>query len=804
MGHKGFTLVEVIVSLAIMTIVGGAISAFLIAGNNSYIRGNKDLTLQEETQLTTNQMIDLIIDVQNDIRFETLTGEQIDSAGNIVAGSDTDIKELILYNDESVIALRWQGGLGDNANEVYLLETDNTWVDDDGNEVPEGTEGAKLKPGDISATSASVTRSLLAQYVTDFDVDLSELDKRKVKLNLTFDVDGKTYTVSETIKLRNSFGKSSTEEYYWITGIEITPTPVTLTQGEVGQFTCTMTGDPGAIEQGVTWSWRRVDGKTSDSNTSFSYGDMSSKLSLSFDEPIGGNGGEGTANAAIEITATSVADPTQQASAWVSVKEPDITAIYIVPGQTTQMQGDQNVEFECIIEGIPEVVEKGVKEWTVEANGKELSADTTITAIGDKKMKATLNIGMDQSTGINVIKITAQSAAVSTSEGRAEAYVSVNKYSNIAGIYDVKLIATNLSYYELDASGTLGYMATIECLPSYADYANGYPIIKWEETTLGEQAYKLVDDPTEVDVYTGYKTPNYVTNLYCGTQSNTHAHVQATVQLDAENSMVVGIDITIPANEKAVKKDSIYIDSDNFVLYRGGAVNLTLKGISDDIKDSQITWEVSNLDEYSDLKNIATLGGGSSYKGSVNAVGFGEVSGAYMGDNGNNEYYLYPTGTGINTVINANSLKVISLSNEYRLNVVAKIDGEEVASTNVLLPRFDFTFPNGKRYMVIDAPSYHTTPEGRIPIYVYGIAPNSKIGLSDKLSITWTAEKAFDGNSWLANPSYYRVGTDRFDLSFQIGAYEQNDMIIITIIDPSIGEDSRRNLVFYVNHVGKY
>lgn len=58
-----------IVSLAIMTIVAGSIGAFIIAGNNSYLRGNRELTLQEEAQLAANQMIDLIIDVEKDINF---------------------------------------------------------------------------------------------------------------------------------------------------------------------------------------------------------------------------------------------------------------------------------------------------------------------------------------------------------------------------------------------------------------------------------------------------------------------------------------------------------------------------------------------------------------------------------------------------------------------------------------------------------------------------------------------------------------------------------------------------------------
>jgi prepilin-type N-terminal cleavage/methylation domain-containing protein len=802
MGHKGFSLVEVIVSLAIMTIVGGAVSAFLIAGNNSYIRGNRDLTLQEETQLTTNQMIDLIIDVQNDIKFNPesgyTAGPQIDNDGNVISGTSVDVRELFLYNDDTVMVLRWQGGTGDAANEVFLLEASNTWVDSDGNEVAEGTDGAKLKYGDVSVDSASVTRSLLAQYVTDFSVDLSELSKRKVKLNLTFEIEGKTYDVSETIKLRNDFNKNDTEEYYWITGIEISPNPVTIVQGDTVQFTYTMSGDKGAIDEGVTWSWRRFDGNTSDTKTTFDSG----KLSIGKDEPVGGNGGEGTANSVIEVTVTSVADPSKSATAWVSVKKPDIESIYIVPDQTTLMQGD-DFEFECVIVGTPEAVAKGVKEWKVEGNnGKTLHSETTITPIGDNKMKAKLHVSKDQLTGMNVIKITAQAAAVSTAQGRAEAYVSVNKYSSISGIYDVRLIATNLTYYELDSSGTLGYLATIECLTSYADYANGYPIIKWEETTLGSQAYTLIDDPTEMDTYTGYMTPNYVTNLYCGTQSDTHAYVKATVQLDAENSMVVGIDITIPPIERTVSVDSAYIDSDNFVLYRGGSVNLELKGIDESIPDDSITWEVTNRSAYSDLNtSIASIryANNSAYTGDVYPIGFGNTNVGWLGDNGKNEAVYNPEGTGKKTVIRANSYKLVDLSSEYRLTVVAKVDGKEVASTNVLVPRFDFTFPNGQRYMTVDAPSYHYDPG--IDISVYGIATNAEIGLSGYLDIDWELDEALKSNNtkW-SDERYHRVAADRFVLTFQIGSDEKNDMITIQIKDRDIGDDSLRNLILYVNH----
>ena len=83
MENKGFTLVEIIVCLAIMTIVAGSVGAFIVAGNNSYLRGNKELTLQEEAQLAANQMIDLIIDVEKDIKFTNTTGTAVDLYVNL-------------------------------------------------------------------------------------------------------------------------------------------------------------------------------------------------------------------------------------------------------------------------------------------------------------------------------------------------------------------------------------------------------------------------------------------------------------------------------------------------------------------------------------------------------------------------------------------------------------------------------------------------------------------------------------------------------------------------------------------------
>ena len=54
--NKGFSLIELIVSLAIVMIVGGSIVSFLLAGSNSYASVITNTDLQEEAQLVVNQI----------------------------------------------------------------------------------------------------------------------------------------------------------------------------------------------------------------------------------------------------------------------------------------------------------------------------------------------------------------------------------------------------------------------------------------------------------------------------------------------------------------------------------------------------------------------------------------------------------------------------------------------------------------------------------------------------------------------------------------------------------------------------
>ena len=114
--NKGLTLVELIVTIALMVIVGGAITSFVVVAQRNYNYGVADADLQYEAQLLSNRMQDLMIDTAKGISYE-YTGELASgdpSEGLILddslIGSDVSAiitKQLYVYDSDKYYKLEW-------------------------------------------------------------------------------------------------------------------------------------------------------------------------------------------------------------------------------------------------------------------------------------------------------------------------------------------------------------------------------------------------------------------------------------------------------------------------------------------------------------------------------------------------------------------------------------------------------------------------------------------------------------------------------------------------------------------------
>ena len=685
-GKKGFTLVEIIVSLAIMSIVAGAVGAFVIAGNNSYMRGNRELTLQEEAQLTANQLIDLIIDVERGINFQTTIGSAVDEEGHIVA-DNVPAAELILRNNDNVYMVRWQGeNAGAEyaaANRLYLYEAANV----------KDADGKITAWGDPSTAAPS----LMAEYVTAFNIDLTDLDKRKVKLEMKFSYQDKTYDISETIKLRNDLSGEESTDYAWITGLTIEPPTATVARGATQTFTYKLTGDKAAVEKGVTWKVTKADGTPCNSSI-----DSNGKLSVALDEDLG--------DGVLFVTCTAVADSSKVATAVVNVKLS--YSISISPKVANVMQG-KTAQFTCTVtkteNGVTETVTGMAVEWDVTAVGVEKDA-------GTKVENGVLTVGRKQATGTGVLQVT---CTLDEDKSKSDtAMVTVLPYSEVDGKYDAKLIAETLTTYDL-GDGRVGYTGQIECLPSWADYQNRYPKIEWS----------IPEDPTQSKyTITGNQRPNesqYTATLKCGNQSNDNVKVVANVRLSADVTVVLDIVIKIPNLQTATIVDAPYIDSTQFVLNRNDKITCSIQNYHED--GGKVLWKIADLpsDLYYNCKHPYEH---IEYQNPM--VGLVPLNHLGEGDTRPSDYPVNDTmdqdhgtfdllQTHIGTTTDVWAKWYVNMDEEYHIALQAwSLDGTKlVAETTILIPKFDILFYNKEHVKEIEIPTPSDLP---IQVEFYG------------------------------------------------------------------------------------
>lgn len=184
--QKGFTLVELIIAIAILAIVTLAVCGFIVVGSRSYTSANTDIMLQQEAQLALNQISDVIIDTTDSISYGNGTELVLKDSE---FSSEPDEKILVVVNkkgsnnDNDSYRFEWS-----KDSETIYFNTSDTVIDD-----------TNPKP-----VFDDTNRAILAQHVKELHIDISQFEEnRVVMISMTFRNGNKEYTTSNNVTVRN-------------------------------------------------------------------------------------------------------------------------------------------------------------------------------------------------------------------------------------------------------------------------------------------------------------------------------------------------------------------------------------------------------------------------------------------------------------------------------------------------------------------------------------------------------------------------------------------------------------------------
>lgn len=202
--NKGFSMVELVIAVGILSIVGVSLVAFVRQSSNTYNRTTAETDVQEEAQLTANAITDRVIDCETQLKFydghETTSSTGVisydsftvgykDASGSPVSLNNAKILQMINANSKVMSIIFF-----DQANKVIYFN-EASWDDHSNSWTPFNDEEAEI----------------LANNVEDFSVDVSKLSDDKIlEFDITYARRARSYKGNYQVHMRNDVVEGNT------------------------------------------------------------------------------------------------------------------------------------------------------------------------------------------------------------------------------------------------------------------------------------------------------------------------------------------------------------------------------------------------------------------------------------------------------------------------------------------------------------------------------------------------------------------------------------------------------------------
>ena len=294
--NKGFTLTELVVTMAVLAIVGGILVGFLTFSTSTYGRATQETDLQENAQIVLSQINNYVVDADATLKYYGVNG---------LGGSETTVE---LTND-----------IGDTTAydgkrlEIYKKVSDGTTTETlTWKRADEEITYKKTKTDTTGAVTVEVEEQKLASDVLTYAMDLTKMSDKQVVVEFDMESGTSKYTAKKTIYLRNellsniSITEGRTPVVSTVTGVRVIPQKVDMKAGSKKVFKAVVYGTNNPSQE-VTWSFG--DNKPESLMTTIN---ARGELWIADNE---------TAEE-LTIVATSVQDPTKSGEAEVTVLIP--------------------------------------------------------------------------------------------------------------------------------------------------------------------------------------------------------------------------------------------------------------------------------------------------------------------------------------------------------------------------------------------------------------------------------------------------------------------------------------------------